>query len=291
MSPWKRLLLNAYYHGTLPARWARRRAYALAGRMPVVVLFYHRVAGDRANEWTISDRTFARQIRWLKRHFNLISLSEVQRIMRSGHNHRPCASITFDDGYADNCHEAIPLLVKERIPCTYFVTARNVLEGLPFPHDVALGRPLPPNSLEQLRAMADAGIEMGAHTFTHADLGKLTDLEKLRYEVVTAADALADAIGRPMRYFAFPFGMQRNMSLLAFQMARKAGYEAVCSAYGGYNFPGDDAFHIQRVAADPWTIRLKNWTTIDPRKLGIGRYDGLANHKPATAAARSGKTQ
>ncbi len=276
MPLWKYLLLHVYYHGLLPTRWLRRRAYERAGRVPVVVLLYHRVARDMTTDWTISAQRFAQQILWLKRHFPLVSLGEAQRILRSGENRRPCVSITFDDGYAENCQEAIPLLVKERIPCTYFVTARNVLEGVPFPHDVAAGSPLPPNSPEQLRAMAAAGIEIGAHTYTHADLGKLTDPDILQREIVTAGEMLADAIARPVRYFAFPFGKHRNLTPTAFRVAREAGYEAVCSAYGGYNFPGDDPFHLLRIAADPWTIRLKNWTTIDPRKLGIGHCEGPA---------------
>jgi hypothetical protein len=52
----------------------------------------------------------------------------------------------------------------------------------------------------------------------------------------------------------------------AFQVARSAGYQAVCSAYGGYNFPGDDSFHLRRIHADNEMIRLRNWLTLDPRK-------------------------
>jgi hypothetical protein len=55
-------------------------------------------------------------------------------------------------------------------------------------------------------------------------------------------------------------------------MAYDAGYEAVCSAYGGFNFPGDDAFHLQRIHGDADMIRLKNWTTVDPRKKRTRRY-------------------
>ena len=286
MPIWKRLLLNLYCHGSYPLRWWNRRDAVARGRVPVIILFYHRIADDRANEWTLSSRLFARQMRWLRAHFELISLEQSRRRVLHGENRRPCVSITFDDGYADNCREAIPLLIKERIPCTYFVTLRNVLDGQPFAHDLARGDPpLPntplPNTPEQLRAMAAAGIEIGAHTYTHPDLARVSDRSKLHYEVVSAGKDLQELIGRPVRYFAFPFGQRENLSGEAFRMARQAGYRAVCSAYGGYNFPGGDAFHLQRIPADDQMIRLKNWTTVDPRKIATPRFV-YQEHLPAS---------
>jgi peptidoglycan/xylan/chitin deacetylase (PgdA/CDA1 family) len=272
MPLWKSLLLSLYYHGSCPYRWWSHRRAASEGRVPVVVLFYHRIADDRANAWTVSNRRFARQIRWLAAHFDLVSLGEAQRRIRSGDNRRVCVSITFDDGYADNCREAIPLLVRERIPCTYFVTLGNVLRGEPFPHDLARGDRFPPNSLEQLRAMAGAGIDVGAHTYSHPDLGQMTDPRQLYREVVTAGEDLRDRLDRPVRYFAFPIGQYANLNTRAFELAREAGYEAVCSAYGGYNFPGQDPFHLQRIGVDDDMIGLKNQATIDPRKINTPRF-------------------
>ena len=49
-------------------------------------------------------------------------------------------------------------------------------------------------------------------------------------------------------------------------MAFDYGYEGVCSAYGDYNFPGDDPFHLRRIHVENMA-RLKNWGTIDPRKI------------------------
>ena len=272
MPLWKQLLLNVYYHASYPVRWWNHRCALAEDRVPVLVLFYHRVADDRANSWTMSNRMFARQIRWLQKHFELVSLEEAQRRVRRGANRRPCVSITFDDGYADNCREALPLLVKEGIPCTYFVTVQNALDGQPFAHDLAQGNRFAPNTIEELRAMAAAGIEIGAHTYTHADLGQVADRRQLHREVVSAGEELQQAIGRPVRYFAFPFGYPENLNREAFEMAYQAGYEAVCSAYGGFNFPGDDAFHLQRVGANDDMIGLKNWATVDPRKLRIPRF-------------------
>ncbi len=266
------MLLNLYYHVSQPLRWWNRRRAAARRCVPISVLLYHRVADDRANAWTISNGTFARQIAWLQKHFEMISLEEAQRRIGLGDNRRPAVSITFDDGYSENCRHAVPLLVKERIPCTYFVTVRNVLEGSPFPHDLADGNSFAPNSLDQLRAMAAAGIEIGAHSYTHADLGPLVDPAALHREVVSAREDLQAALGRPVRYFAFPFGKHANLTGEAFALARQAGYEAVCSSYGGFNFPGGDAFHLQRIPPGDDMIHLKNWTTLDPRKLKTPRF-------------------
>lgn len=271
---WRRSMgLRAWYGASTPLRWLLNRKRAALGQFPITILFYHRVAEIADTPWTCSNRMFARQIAWLKRNVELISLEEAQSRLRSGVNRGPAVSITFDDGYADNCQSALPLLIRERIPCVYFVSWRQVSEGAPFPHDAAWGNRFEINTVDQLREMAAGGIEIGAHTRTHADLGAVEDEETLLDEVVTARDELSAAIGRRVRYFAYPYGQHQNLNFRVFPLAREAGYEAVCSAYGGYNFPGDDPFHLQRVHAEDNLIRVKNWVTVDPRKTAITRYE------------------
>jgi len=166
------------------------------------------------------------------------------------------------------------LLIEHKIPCTYFVATSHVIEGRPFPHDVAAGRPLAPNTPEEIREMALGGIEIGAHTRTHADLGRETNPDRLHDELIVARQELQAMTGTAVRHFAFPYGQKSNLSGAAFRIARQAGYDGVCSAYGGFNFPGDDAFHLQRIHVDDDLIRLKNWVTVDPRKLrGNQRYE------------------
>ncbi len=207
------------------------------------------------------------RIAWLQRNVELISLAEVQRRIGGAGNSRPCACITFDDGYAENCRQAIPLLIREKIPCTYFVTLQNILTGESFPHDRAAGRHFPPNKLDELRVMADAGIEIGSHSYTHLDLSQVSDPAILYREVVVAAEELRDRLQCPVRRFAVPYGQPRQLKPVVFDLARQAGCEAVCSAYGGYNFPGDDPFHLRRIHGDGDLILLKNRATLDPRKL------------------------
>ena len=89
MPLWKQLLLNLYYHGSSPYRaWYRRHTTA-RGTLPIVVLFYHRVADEQPTAWTVSNDLFRRQIGWLQDHFEMISLEEVQRRLREGRSNGP----------------------------------------------------------------------------------------------------------------------------------------------------------------------------------------------------------
>jgi len=62
------------------------------------------------------------QIDYLKKHFEIIALSEAVERMRSGEIKRPTAVITFDDGYQNNFDVAFPILFKEKIPAAIFLT-------------------------------------------------------------------------------------------------------------------------------------------------------------------------
>lgn len=266
MIPLKDMLLSAYYLSTVGKRRRAAANRAERGREPISVLFYHRVADTTPNAWTMPTATFARQIRWLKERFDVVDLAEAQRRIASGRNERPTVSITFDDGYAENMQFAVPLLLREQLPFTYFVATNHVFGNRPFPHDDAAGQSLAPNTMSQLREMAAAGVEIGAHNRNHIHLG-VASVEVMEDEIVGSKHDLEQALEREIRYFAFPYGQPVDLSTAAFQIAYQAGYHGVCSAHGGYNFPGDDPFYLRRIHADCEMIRVKNWLTVDPRKL------------------------
>ncbi|HEX4147431.1 MAG TPA: polysaccharide deacetylase family protein, partial [Pirellulales bacterium] len=161
-----------------------------------------------------------------------------------------------------------------------------VRDQRPFPHDVAAGHPLAPHTVAQLRDMAAAGIEIGAHTRTHSDLGSIRDPQTMRDEIVGGGEDLEDWLGQRVRYFAFPYGLHANLNRLAFCTAREVGYEAACSAYGAYNFPGGDGFHIQRAHGDPDMLRLRNWVSLDPRKLRMEPFVDTTPDEATRAALR-----
>ena len=279
----KTQLLGLYYLATLPQRRLAASRRSLQSQVPVMVLFYHRVADKYPNGWTISTTRFREQIKWVQQRFDIVSLETAQRRIDAGANDRATVCITFDDGYADNCQMAVPWLVDEGIPFTYFVSSLYMQLGKPFPHDVARGRPLPPNTIGQLRDMASAGVEIGAHTRTHADLGAIHSERKLRDEIVGSREDLEDALGQAIRYFAFPIGMPENLSTAAFRIAYQGSFRGVCSAYGGYNVPAGDSFHLRRIHGYPEWSRFRNWLTLDPRKRTIGDRYNPGNYRSPKA--------
>lgn len=235
------------------------------GSVPIGILYYHRVADVDPGPWTIGQQAFETQINWLEKNFDIVPLAEAQQRIRRAHNSTPTLCITFDDGYADNSSFALPLLIRRSIPFTYFVTTTHPRTGSPFAHDVARGSPQLPNSVATLQALLAAGVEIGGHTRNHPDLGKIEDPEQLFDEVITATRDLEQMLGHAVRYFAFPFGQLENLNPHVFGLARRHGFAGVCSAYGGWNEIGEDAFHLQRFHGDPELARIRNWLTRDPR--------------------------
>jgi len=75
------------------------------------------------------------------------------------------------------------------------------------------------------------------------------------------------------------------MSREALVAVRRSGYAGACSAYGGYNFPANDPFHLQRIVAGESLARLKNWATFDSRKLRLKNYyqDVVADAAPPSS--------
>ncbi len=236
-------------------------------RFPAAVLFYHRVTKQSMNGWSIPKWNFERQLDWISKNASPASLDEIRETQLLGSRDKPMVAVTFDDGYGDNCEYAIPALAERNIPCTYFVSTHFVESGEPFPHDVACGVPLRPNTVEEIVRMANQGIQIGAHSHTHVDFGRPLSRLELRMEITDVRKRLQDWTGQPIEYFAFPIGLRQNISQEAIDVVFESGFKCFLSAAGGMNLPGQDANHLQRIHGDPGMAAMKNWLTFDPRKI------------------------
>ncbi len=192
---------------------------------------------------------------------------------------KPRAVITFDDAYRGAVTLALPVLAREHVPATVFVspgllgdesvwwdelaeagrlTEQNRTEAM-FEHHgraaevraSALGgarRPALPRSygvstMEELSEQTTEGIAVAAHGWDHACLPSL-DAEALRTDL---ADTLAWVRGYPggsVPWLALPYGEgSPTVSALALDL----GYEGVLEIRGGLWNPGAARSSVPRV--------------------------------------------
>jgi peptidoglycan/xylan/chitin deacetylase (PgdA/CDA1 family) len=103
-------------------------ARSLAGRFArwtgVVGLNYHRIGDGRGSLfdrglWSATRDGFDRQVRYLKKNFDIIAPKEIADAVRARRGRH--VVITFDDGYADNYTEAFPVLKAHGTHGSFFV--------------------------------------------------------------------------------------------------------------------------------------------------------------------------
>ena len=125
--------LSAHHLGLLALlRRTRRRERSL-------VLRYHAVAPDQTPfpvyagpDITIPRGLFAAQMRFLARAYTPVPVATiVEAIAAGGAPPAGTVAITLDDGYADNYHQAFPVLRGLRIPATVYVVTETLDQSAP----------------------------------------------------------------------------------------------------------------------------------------------------------------
>jgi peptidoglycan/xylan/chitin deacetylase (PgdA/CDA1 family) len=173
-------------------------------RSSVLVLTYHSVSSE-AGPTSTPVETFAMQMATLAAcGYATLTIDQFlawRRNPASTPGRR--ALISFDDGFADFAGTAFPILQQHGFASVVFLPTDR-LGG----REDWRGANQPPRRLmgwDQVKELADAGVEFGSHTLTHPDLTKL-DPEARRREIKVSAEVLANALGRPVRSFAPPYG-------------------------------------------------------------------------------------
>ncbi len=206
-----------------------RGRFAPAHTDRVVVLCYHSVH-DRIPFASVSPAMFAQHLGWLRDRCDVIPFRDVPQAAISPGRGRPRVAITFDDGYADNHHHALPLLLEYGLVASFYATV-GLVDGDPEVVDrFATVRRTPradvaAMSWPELRELCDAGMEVGSHMMTHRNLHKL-DREALDFELRGSRERLEDGLGRRVTTLCYPFGKpRRHLGVETTERAAAAGYE------------------------------------------------------------------
>jgi len=205
-----------------------------APRKGLRILMYHAVGtdvpGDSKNLFNINPDLFEKHVKTIKESkcLNIVPLSYDVECSDSLD-----VVVTFDDGYKDNLYTAAPILKKNNIPFTVFVTTDYVGSD----DSLYLNK----NELIQLANIS--GVTIGSHGKTHSRLTHCSNTE-LRNELVSSRNYLEDLLDREVNFLSYPHG---DADSRVKDMAIEAGYVLASTSRFSINQSGQDLLMLNRV--------------------------------------------
>lgn len=165
----------------------------------IVVLCYHRVGRRTSSRVDLPGWLFDEQLARLTVGPGVIDLSgALAALAEPPPSGADPVAITFDDGTADFVDEALPLLVRHRVPATLYVSTDFIEHGHPFPD---AGVPVSWSGLAD--AISTGLVTVGSHTHTHALLDRLS-AEAVGGELDRSIELIGERLGVEARHFAYP---------------------------------------------------------------------------------------
>jgi peptidoglycan/xylan/chitin deacetylase (PgdA/CDA1 family) len=133
-------------------------------RARLSILIFHRVLPqpDPLFPGEVDAARFDQLCGWLRAWFNVLPLDQAVQRLTAGSLPPRAAAITFDDGYADNHDQALPILQRHGLPATFFI-ACGFLDG---------GRMFNDTLIEAVRGCRHAVLDLSHLRVASADLGR-----------------------------------------------------------------------------------------------------------------------
>ena len=242
-------------------------------------LVYHHVVGSEQHdpaELTASAGLFERQCLYLRDNgYQVAAAADAVAMLGGGTDPGRIVVLTFDDGYVDLQTNALPILERFRYPATAFVVADALVDG---------ARPVAGKSYlgvaEAREIVAGGLVTIGCHGATHANLRGLSD-DALRRETTGAKRRIEDALGVPVRLFAYPFGSYDAWDARVRDAVQAAGFDAAFTSIAGPNRRGQDPFLVHRYRVS-WVEQLPYFS-----RLLTGGYDWHAGWQKLRAQRSS----
>ena len=160
------------------------------------VLIFHRVLAETDPLFPddMHARRFDEVCGWLKSWLNVLPLDEAVARLETGSLPARAACITFDDGYADNYHVALPILQRHGLTATFFI-ATGFLDG---------GRMWNDTIIESIRACSLPVLDLSTLGLGRHALGSLDDrraamaalIAQIKYRPVDARAAITEQLAQ-----------------------------------------------------------------------------------------------
>jgi peptidoglycan/xylan/chitin deacetylase (PgdA/CDA1 family) len=238
--------------------------------MSIPILMYHQVGepsprGTPYRGLTVHPASFRRQMTWMRRFgYRGLSMRDLMPFLR-GERKGKVFGITFDDGFRNVHHNAMPVLTELGFTATNYFVARQFGGSNVWDHANGVP-PSPLMTLAEMREWAAAGNEVGSHTLDHVHL-PLLGQDEARRQIAASRQELQDASGGPVTAFCYPYG-EYNATLM--DMAREAGYDNATLTKRGLANAKDDLLGLPRVlvagSTPLFSFLRKTLTSYEDRK-------------------------
>lgn len=239
-----------------------------ANLSPIPILTYHQIEtspakGASFRSLYVSPGAFSRQMALLSRlGYRGLSMSALMPYLRGERTGR-VVGISFDDGYLNNLHNALPVLLRHGFSSTCYAVSQQL--GKTNAWDGALGvAQTPLMNAAQLRQWLAGGQEVGAHTRHHVRLTQASAATCVD-EITRCKTELEDLTGFPVRHFCYPYG---DATTEHAAMVRAAGFDSATTTQRGRCQPGEDWMQLPRVPVLRATLLALFWL-----KLATGYED------------------
>lgn len=182
--------------------------------------------------------------------YQIVSLSEGFRAIKTGSLTGPLLTLTFDDGDKTVSTNCLPELRSRSIAACLFVCTGFVEAGF---RDVSTGR-YTVMSWDDVEDWAHAGLEIGAHTVNHIPLNQAT-LERSKWEILESKSVLEARLGCSVRHFAYPWGYHTDA--LDSWLQKETAFDTISTTIPADNYPNQTGKHIYRKSAPSLRIELQ----------------------------------
>jgi peptidoglycan/xylan/chitin deacetylase (PgdA/CDA1 family) len=249
---------------------------AMTGRLPI--LTFHAVDDVDRSVIALSPLRFAGGIETLAGlDAHTLGMGETADHLSGGGSFpRRAFGLTFDDGYRSVYDAAFPQLLRWGFTATVFLAVGRGRTGANDRLPSMNGRPM--LSWGEIRAMHRAGVTFGAHTLTHPNLSTLPPVQ-VREQITESQRRIEDALGAPVRCFAYPYGAADRES----RRVVVEHFDCACSDRLGLVHARSDLYALERVDAYylgskrlfgmiftgtfPWYLSVRNLPRLARRRL------------------------
>ena len=223
---------------------------SFANDKSAIVLMYHRFEDQRFPSTSISSKNFQNQIKYLKENkFNILPISDLILFFNDNYDiPEKSVFITIDDGYKSFYEHAFPILKKNKIPFSLFLSTKFVSKEKKSDF----------MSWEMIKELSNHNGEILNHTHSHPKLLEL-QIDEVKEEFDLAEKKIISKIGRLQKVVSYPYGESDSQIQ---ELVKEMGYDIGFSQHSSPIHINENRLALPRFAINDEFGNMKRFIQI-----------------------------